>query len=266
MSKKTFAAVLLFFLSLVSCFEASAKTNHKNRKSPFIQNEKLVIGAMSALHSAQVTYQAINSSGNFGTFADLRQADLIDSAMALGFKYGYVFSITKTDFAPNTTATFYITATPRVYRKTGRKSFYIAVPGELHGADKNGSPANADDPVIELCYQNEECAISGLRRIHSAQITYQATVGNGNFGSFNQLYAAGLLNSRLATGYAHGYTFTYLIIARTEISPAAFKIMAVPENYGATGVRSFFIDTSGVLRGADKNGAPADETDPPIDF
>jgi hypothetical protein len=35
-------------------------------------------------------------------------------------------------------------------------------------------------------------------------------------------------------------------------------------HYGEMGIRSFYIDTSGIVRGADKNGAPADVNDPPV--
>lgn len=37
------------------------------------------------------------------------------------------------------------------------------------------------------------------------------------------------------------------------------------EGYGVTGTRSFCIDQTGILRGADKGGKPVDENDPPID-
>ncbi|MEP6705313.1 MAG: DUF2950 family protein [Acidobacteriota bacterium] len=45
---------------------------------------------------------------------------------------------------------------------------------------------------------------------------------------------------------------------------ASFKIFATPQVYGVTGVKSFFIATDGVIRGADRQGGHADEDDPPI--
>jgi hypothetical protein len=38
-------------------------------------------------------------------------------------------------------ATFEAIAIPRRYNQTGKRSFYIATPGVIYGADKNGAPA-----------------------------------------------------------------------------------------------------------------------------
>ena len=46
--------------------------------------------------------------------------------------------------------------------------------------------------------------------------------------------------------------------------PPSFKIWAVPQVYGTTAIRSFFIDQTGVFRGGDKNGGEANQNDPPI--
>jgi hypothetical protein len=43
-----------------------------------------------------------------------------------------------------------------------------------------------------------------------------------------------------------------------------FELWAASLNYGVARRISFYIDATGVLCGADKNGAPADENDPPI--
>jgi len=165
-------------------------------------------------------------------------------------------------------AAFFVTVTPISYRKTGRRSFFINESGETRGADKNGAAATVTDPIIEICQEsgnsNEKCVISDLRTLHSAQITYSQTIGNGNYGTFSQLYESSLINQSLVSGFFHGYIFTCTIVARTNNTPASFKISAVPANYGASGIRSFFVDEVGVLRGADKNGAPANEDDPPI--
>lgn len=233
---------------------------------PYIQNETFAVNAVRTLHSAQVTYQATAGNGNFGSLNDLRQASLIDTTIASGDKYGYRFAVQTMAGNGNTSASFVITATPQRYRKTGRKSFYINTSGTLRGADKNGAPATADDPIIEnQCSRNEDCAISDLRTLHSAEITYQATSGNGNYGTINQLFVAGLVNELLARGYADGYNFNITFTVRTMTSEASFKITAVPINYGVTGIRSFYIDPSGVIRGADKQGAPATADDPPIE-
>jgi hypothetical protein len=45
---------------------------------------------------------------------------------------------------------------------------------------------------------------------------------------------------------------------------ARYELAATPAEYGKTGRRSFFLDSSGILRGADKQGVVADLTDPRI--
>jgi hypothetical protein len=229
-------------------------------------NERFVIRATDQIHAVQMTYGATVGNGNFGSLAELHAADLIDAALASGNKYGYSFVMSVTPGAP---AGFVLTATPHRYPKTGRRSFFIDTSGEMHGGDKNGGVATASDPYIDSCAlwgaaDNERCAIRALRTLHGAESTYQATYGTGNFGTLFQLGEAALINRILATGLIHGYGFNVTFVGSTPDLPASFKIYATPRTYRTTGIRSFFIDTSGVLRGADKGGAPADENDPPI--
>ena len=257
MSKKLLVIPSLFFLLFTFCAEAFP--------SP-AQNEKFAIRSLRTLHSAQVTYQATSGSGNFGTFQNLEQASLIDSALATGRKYGYDYQMVVTAQTGTTPAKFYVSARPSSYRKTGRNSFYIDESGVLRGADKNGAAASMTDWIIDPdCVPYEECAISSVRTLYSAEITYAATIGNGNYASFTQLRQANLISPVLATGTRGGYTFTFNYTDATSTTPAFFKLTATPIQYGATGRRSFYIDVKGVLRGADKNGAPADANDPPIE-
>src|SRR3954452_13384479 len=55
---------------------------------------------------------------------------------------------------------------------------------------------------------NEGSAQSSLRTIHSSEATYQATSGNGNFGSRTELGTANLIDPVLASGTKSGYIFT----------------------------------------------------------
>lgn len=237
-------------------------------KNPHHFKERFVVQALVTISGAQATYQATTGNGNYGSFNDLLQANFIDSVLASGSKYGYFFALTVTNITPTTPARFYVTATPQRYPKTGRRSFYLDESGIMRGADKNGAVATVSDPSIDSCsmsgFSNEYCTIQDFRTFHGAQMTYQATVGNGNFGTLQQLYAAGLIHPNMASGINHGYNFTCFIINQTPNSPAFFKITAVPVNYGVTDFRSFYLDVNGVIRGADKNGEPADENDPPI--
>src|SRR6202165_1661271 len=100
---------------------------------------------------------------------------------------------------------------------------------------------------------NEGSAQSSLRTIHSSQGTYQATAGNGNYGTRAQLSAQNLIDPVLATGSKSGYNFA---VTPTDLvagaSPATFFATAVPQvtsGVGQTGTRRFGISTDGVMHG-----------------
>ena len=255
MSKKLFVIPFLFSLLLAFSFDAFANSS--------AQNERFVIRSLRTINSAQATYAASTQNGNYGTLQNLGQANLIDSVLAEGLKYGYIYEIRRVLNTGTTPPSFYAAARPVIYRKTGRKSFYLDESGAIRGADRGGASATANDPIINDCFPSEECTIADLRTLSGAQATYSA-ISNKNYGSLNELYAAGLINAGLAGGLFHGYVFVCTIVPRTNNSASTFNITAVPINYGATGVRSFYLDESSIIRGADKNGAPANANDPPI--
>ena len=100
---------------------------------------------------------------------------------------------------------------------------------------------------------NEGSTQSALRSIHSAQVTYQATSGFGNFGSMNELSSASLVDGALATNVKSGYTY---IITETDAVPgvslATFKVTSNPtitSGVMATGARKFGMRTDGVMHG-----------------
>jgi len=114
---------------------------------------------------------------------------------------------------------------------------------------------------------NEGASIAALRRIHDAQRTYYSTVGGeSSFGTMDQLMSNGLVDPQLATGVRSGYRFKVEVRPSTETTYAAFRAVGVPVTYGKSGIRSFYIDESGVIRGGDNRGADATEEDPPLNF
>ena len=249
-------------LALMLMVTASASIEaQRGGPPPAFTTERLVVRAMAGLHSAQMTYRATSGAGSFGSLAQLRIAGLIDDALASGTKYGYLFVVT-----PNQ-GTFTTTAVPVHYRKSGRYSYYIDHQGILLGADRKGQPTGpADGVYIDTCAfwgieDNERCTIAAMRTLHSAEMTYAATVGNGQYGLLPQLSTAGLIHPVLGIGAAHGY---YFQINVSSGPPASFGIWAKPQQYGVTGRRSFYIDLTGVLRGADHGGADSGPNDPPV--
>ena len=276
MSKKQIAIV--FFLSLFLTFNAfSQRKADQNSEAAAVSNDvqlswndRLVMHALRSIHSAEMAFQMTYGAGNFGTLQQLNTAELIDPILATGEKYGYNFSVVAFPASSVTPPTFEVRATPRI-RRARYLSFYLNETCEIRGADKQGREAGAGDPVIEPCgasprSENERLSMQSMRSIHSAQATYQATVGAGLFGSFEQLFQANLaVNGFALVRIYRGYSATMTTVPPTATMPARFVLKIVPTEYGRTGIRSFYIDETGVLRGADKHGLPADENDPPVE-
>jgi hypothetical protein len=120
----------------------------------------------------------------------------------------------------------------------------------------------------------EASAIAALRTLAEAVQTYRRA-----FGMLPESLAqlgpapkdqispeqASLVNGRLAAGSEGGYRFRYRIVPTAqEGGEAAFELAAMPEDYGKTGRRSFFLDASGKLHAVDNRGAMATSEDPLI--
>lgn len=109
---------------------------------------------------------------------------------------------------------------------------------------------------------NEGSTMASLRTIHSAEATYQATAGNGAFGTLEQLAEQKLIRPDLAAGTKNGYRFNVEVTSDSEMG---FEVVAIPLNYPSSGRRSFFVDESGVIRAADSQGREATKYDPALD-
>ena len=105
---------------------------------------------------------------------------------------------------------------------------------------------------------NEASAVSSCRTINGAGVTYNSLYrGYSNdlaeFGSpgggMPTASAAGLIDSVLASGIRSGYSFIY---TRGPTVPASgvvdYQLNANPSTPGATGIRYFYSDGSGVIR------------------
>ncbi len=121
--------------------------------------------------------------------------------------------------------------------------------------------AKANNPIR----YSDRFVVKSTQRIINAQVTYAATIGNGNYGSNLELLEAGFIDAVLANGNKYGYQFVYFNSPRTETAPSRFYVTATPLRYGKTTKLSFYVDETGELRGADKNGGVATSTDPFID-
>ena len=122
---------------------------------------------------------------------------------------------------------------------------------------------------------NEGSAISSLRTLHGAQMTYAATNGNGNFAGavgvgITGLTALGpdgngvgmgpsLIDAVLATGTKSNYGFVGGRTAATAAAPATFFFSANPSSPSGltqTGTRNFGVSTDGVIRTSAASSTP----------
>jgi hypothetical protein len=77
--------------------------------------------------------------------AGLLDADLAAGARS-GYNFRYVLASNSTLGAP---AKYALAATPQVYGRTGKRSFFTEGDGVIHGADRQGGVGSASDPKVE---------------------------------------------------------------------------------------------------------------------
>lgn len=133
------------------------------------------------------------------------------------------------------------------------KSVLLALVAALLGACSQQAQQPQQQSVL-VTAANETAAIARMRAIAQAEAQYQAMTG-GDYGSLDQLIAKRYVNDP-SSGKLTGYRFD------VQVKPAHFEITAVPEKAGVTGTRSFYVDETNVIHGADKKGAPATASDP----
>jgi hypothetical protein len=276
------SVLLLIATMWVPASAARAKDKHLSTSrgntaaGPAYQNELLVLGAIKKIYAAEhqylfdVTPPAEQPGPSFGTLKQLQEAGLIDPVLGSGEKFGYNFHIITLGRGSASPPNIIVNAWPKVYRKTGVRSFFMNIDCGIKGADRGGAFAEWTDPVIESCsptiaYAYGTQSMADLRVIVSAEFTYAATAGNGHFATLDQLHEAGMIDDRV--WYSDFFTYHYVrvtTIKPTLTTPAAFKIWSTPTVYLTSGVLSLFIDDTGVLRGSDRGGQQAHEDDPPI--
>ena len=107
---------------------------------------------------------------------------------------------------------------------------------------------------------NEGAALSAMRTIHSAQVTYLNTAGSGDYGTLAALGTEGLVDSNLGSGTRSGYTFDCPAGNITGGPPPTYFATAVPTStapIARTGHRSFTITDDGRVRGKVADVGPA---------
>lgn len=117
--------------------------------------------------------------------------------------------------------------------------------------------------------QNETSAIRALYAIADAQEAFKAAEGKGSYASYEELFAGTDEEKQKRRNSSGMYTGEGLekLEYRVTISATGdrFTVHATPKEYGKSGRRSFYLDETGVVRGADHAGQPANAGDPPVD-
>jgi type IV pilus assembly protein PilA len=104
---------------------------------------------------------------------------------------------------------------------------------------------------------NETSSIIFLKKVSAAEATYQSI--KGKYGNLDELASEHLIEPDVTLSEHHGYKFT--INGHSE--PDSFEAVGVPVSYRSSGMKSFYIDETGVIRAADRRGAEATRLDPP---
>jgi hypothetical protein len=262
--------VLLLTLSLQIVAGRTSSTSFKlsdpETSSSISSNEASMMLLMRYVHAAEATFQSTTGAGRFGTLRELYLARLIDVRAQTGVSDGYRFilSVSNPVGGPST---FELVAKPQTFMLTGVRTFSINHAGEVRVSYMlNASPSQMH-LVTDECGSTgctEAFARAALRMIHSAEATFQSTVGNGRFGTLEELVQNNLVSTSLATGSVNGYSFFIRVDDGSKTEPASFEALATPSKYPVTGILSYYIDEAGILRGGNRNGLEANSTDDPF--
>jgi len=125
---------------------------------------------------------------------------------------------------------------------------------------------------------NEQTAVASLKTLVDAIETYRKTytrlpdslkaLGPAPEAAKNapKSDGAGLVDEDLAGGRKDGYSYRYVIVgANTSGAPAKYEVAAIPSEYGRSGMRSFFCDSTGQFHVGDHKGAVGSDLDPKLE-
>ena len=114
----------------------------------------------------------------------------------------------------------------------------------------------ATDQAPQVIAGNEMAAVARLRSIATAEMQYQLDSG-GSYATLDELIKNRLIGD-LSEAKLNGYRFD------VRVTPGRFEATAVPVRFGITGKRSFYVDESRIMRGADRRGEQAVASDPEV--
>ena len=131
----------------------------------------------------------------------------------------------------------------------------LALGCDISSSSKPDPPDKRPAQMSMITAADEIAARGRLLAIVTAEAGYQATAPTGQYATLDELIAKGFITDPSAGKLAR-YRFEVKVTSR------GFEATAVPEKYGVTGNRSFFVDETRVIRGADRRGEKATSSDP----
>ncbi len=121
------------------------------------------------------------------------------------------------------------------------------------GTPQAGETSQSTQTPPQVTAANEIAVIARLRAVASAEAQYY--MQSVRYAALEELMEKHLLMDT-SQGKLQGYRI------EVRLKADGFEATAVPNKYGVTGKRSFYLDQTNVLRGGDKAGAPATSSDP----
>lgn len=111
------------------------------KDSQVLMNETMAVYALNRIAGAQLSYKDERNKGRYATLEELFAEELLEKTFLENMEYNFELEVMSDKFE--------ISATPKTYGKTGRRSFFVDNTGTVRGADHKGQPANTDDPAVE---------------------------------------------------------------------------------------------------------------------
>ncbi|HEX6183151.1 MAG TPA: hypothetical protein VFZ44_04505 [Pyrinomonadaceae bacterium] len=126
-------------LSLVKTYATAGAVSVKDM--PVLMGETMAFYTLQRIAAAELRYKDEKKKGRFGTLEELIAEELLEKDFLGSLEYKVELNASSDKFE--------VTATPKTYGKTGRRSFFIDQTEVLRAADRRGERATADDPKVE---------------------------------------------------------------------------------------------------------------------
>jgi hypothetical protein len=126
-------------ISLVRSYALAIAVSVKD--APVLMNESMAFYALQRIVWAESAYKDEKKKERFGTLEELLAEQLLEKTFFENMEYKFEVEVKGDKFE--------VSATPKSYGKTGRRSFFLDQAGIFHAADHKGQPATSDDPAVD---------------------------------------------------------------------------------------------------------------------